>query len=327
MDKLLTISIAAYNVENTIEECLDSFVESKHFAEIEILIENDGSQDNTRTIAEKYQNKYPDSIFLINKENGGHGSTINNSIKLAKGKYFKILDGDDWCDVNELDDFIDYLKYCNDDLIVSNYNEVYPTFERKIDYTQNFPLKKTLRFSDVDWKNNIPMHCTTVKTEKIRSVQYKISEKRFYADTEYIFFIALCSDTVSFFDSYLYQYRLGESGQSVSEEGIYKHCQDLLHIEERLLSIYDDLLKANMLDGGKKDYLFDFLKSRYLMINCWFVKMIKADKNSMFVEFDKDVRNRFGEYINSFWIGRYSLIHYSYNIFLPIYRFLYRLSK
>ena len=71
MDKILTVSIAAYNVEKTIEECLDSFLPSRYFDDLEILVINDGSNDNTANIVSKYEKKYPDTIHLINKVNGG----------------------------------------------------------------------------------------------------------------------------------------------------------------------------------------------------------------------------------------------------------------
>ena len=58
---------------------------------------NDGSNDGTELKAQKYVRKYPDSYQIINKVNGGHGSTINIGSKVARGKYFKIIDADDCC--------------------------------------------------------------------------------------------------------------------------------------------------------------------------------------------------------------------------------------
>ena len=63
-----------------------------------MLVVNDGSSDRTVEIAEKYVQKYPDIFRVINKENGGHGSTINRGIEEARGTYFKVVDGDDWVD-------------------------------------------------------------------------------------------------------------------------------------------------------------------------------------------------------------------------------------
>lgn len=90
--KLLTISIAAYNVEKYLEKALTSMVCSPTAMEkLEVIIEDDGSTDGTLSIAKKYEKLYPDVYRAIYKENGGYGSTINNSIVLAQGKYFKQL--------------------------------------------------------------------------------------------------------------------------------------------------------------------------------------------------------------------------------------------
>ena len=84
-EKILTITIPSYNVEAYLEECLESFVNSEVMEEIEVLVVNDGSSDSTAEIAQRYADKYPETFRLINKENGGHGSTINTGIKEAKG--------------------------------------------------------------------------------------------------------------------------------------------------------------------------------------------------------------------------------------------------
>lgn len=73
MEKILTISIAAYNAEFDIRRCLDSFVNSKVFELLEIIVVNDGSKDNTLKVARQYEEQYPESIKVIDKKNGGHG--------------------------------------------------------------------------------------------------------------------------------------------------------------------------------------------------------------------------------------------------------------
>ena len=99
MSKILTISVAAYNVENYISNTLESLLVDD-IDDIEILVEDDGGIDNTANIVKEYEEKYPNVVKLIHKENGGYGSTINKSLEIATGKYFKQLDGDDWYDSN-----------------------------------------------------------------------------------------------------------------------------------------------------------------------------------------------------------------------------------
>ena len=124
MSKVLTISIAAYNVEKYIRQALDSLL-IKDIDKLEILVEDDGGTDGTADIVKEYEKKYPNSIKLVHKENGGYGSTINKSIGIATGKYFKQLDGDDWYDKSNLQKLVNILEKINSDVVYSPYVEVY----------------------------------------------------------------------------------------------------------------------------------------------------------------------------------------------------------
>lgn len=85
-----------YNSANTIEKCLSSVINQTYNGEIEILIINDGSQDNSKKIVEKFINEHNNwNIQLINKPNGGVSSARNEGLKLAKGKFIALLDSDD----------------------------------------------------------------------------------------------------------------------------------------------------------------------------------------------------------------------------------------
>ena len=91
--KILSIVVPTYNVEKYLERCIDSLVyDEKVLNDLEILIVNDGSKDNSLQIAKKYEKQYPNTIKVIDKENGGHGSTINAGLKVATGKYFRVID-------------------------------------------------------------------------------------------------------------------------------------------------------------------------------------------------------------------------------------------
>lgn len=82
-----------------------------------MLIINDGSNDATYDMAAAYERQYPDTFKVITKQNGGHGSAINMGIKEATGKYFKVVDGDDWVDPQALSALIETLKTSNSDVV------------------------------------------------------------------------------------------------------------------------------------------------------------------------------------------------------------------
>ena len=131
--KALTILIPVYNTEKYIKRCLDSLIVSEIMDDIEILVVNDGGKDHSVEIIQKYVDSYPETVRLIDKENGGHGSTINAGIKEAKGKYFRVLDSDDWFNSTDFVKFVNRLKSEDADLVVCDYRKEH-TYNSKSEY-------------------------------------------------------------------------------------------------------------------------------------------------------------------------------------------------
>lgn len=290
MSKLLTISIAAYNVEKTIRECLDSFLACHHLNDLEILVINDGSHDRTAEIVAEYERKYPNSVRLINKENGGHGSTLNKSLELATGKFYKAVDGDDWVDAPELDKLMDCLKDTEAELVINDYMEVYPDHKRLMSHREMYKEHVVYPFEQIipdgRFRENIfAMHESTILTQRLRDVGMQIQEHCFYADTEFMFYVGLAARTVEFHDSCAYQYRLGESGQSVSADGMYRHIEDLIKIESNLMKLYTKygpFIKS----VKRREYLFSIVDTRYIMLfECYTKILSREDKDFLFANF------------------------------------------
>ena len=120
---MLTILVPVYNTEKYIKRCLDSILLKETNTDVEVLAVSDGSKDGAVDIIKEYQKQYPDTLRLIEKENGGHGSTINVGIKNATGKYFKVLDSDDWVNSIDFIQFVKKLKKEDADLVVTNYSK------------------------------------------------------------------------------------------------------------------------------------------------------------------------------------------------------------
>ena len=85
MEKLLSVSIAAYNVEGYLKKALESLAVPEVLDRLEVIIVNDGSKDGTLSVAKEYVERYPNTFRLIDKENGGYGSTVNASLSVAQG--------------------------------------------------------------------------------------------------------------------------------------------------------------------------------------------------------------------------------------------------
>ena len=252
--KELTVSIASYNVENCLKKCLDSLIRCKTIDALDIIIVDDGSTDKTKEIASKYAIDYPRSVRLISKKNGGHGSTINTSIQNCKGKYFKVLDADDWVESDNLDKLVEYLSNSEVDLILNPYYEV--------NVSSNEKKKKTvLRNSNLQEIENadfeliaknivLAMHSFTIKSSIIKKMGPIIDENCFYVDTEYTVFPIPYIMTVSVFQYPIYDYLLGTSTQSMNMKNMQRRREQHLRVVKRLVVFYET--QKNVVSKGKK---------------------------------------------------------------------------
>lgn len=94
----LSVIVPVYNVEKYISECLDSILNTKYIEEIEVIVINDGSIDNTKNICKEYSLKYENVKFFNNKVNKGVSYSRNKGMEKANGKYLMFVDGDDYLD-------------------------------------------------------------------------------------------------------------------------------------------------------------------------------------------------------------------------------------
>lgn len=225
MEKILTVSIAAYNVQNYIKKTLESLLVGK-IDDLEILVEDDGGTDRTINIVKEYEEKYPNIVKLVHKENGGYGSTINKSIEIASGKYFKQLDGDDWYDSENFTEFLNLLRKIDVDAIYTPYKEFYENKEiyKLNDFIdENIYGKLSIEEAIKQNKNHFNMYTICYRTEILRKNNIKLLEKCFYTDTQYAMYPMPYVNSIYIFHKPIYVYRLGRAEQSVSVEGHIKH--------------------------------------------------------------------------------------------------------
>lgn len=238
--KYLTISVAAYNVEQYIEKCIGSIAECDSIQDIELLVINDGSKDNTSKIAHEFEKKWGNSIRCIDKENGGHGSTINEGIRQGTGKYFMVLDGDDWLDAKVLDKLVHFLKTTDTDLILLNSVRQYETGGNdRIEEYKEYLYNKSYSEEDFAKNTNIKLSSSIIKLQLLKESGLSCSEKCFYDDLQYDTFITFLSKKFIYLDLYLYQYRIGRPGQSISIESFRRNIDMQIHMLDVLLEFCD----------------------------------------------------------------------------------------
>lgn len=254
-NKVLSVSIAAYNVQGYIDQALNSIIECPLAEDIEAIVVNDGSSDRTLEIATGYATRYPSIINVIDKENGGYGSTINASIKVAAGTYFRLLDGDDWFDSDELAKLVDFLKKTDADVVVTKYRSVRGADERlvKLDQVydgQTYPIENHL-----DGQYSQAMLVFRTSRLKDVLVEHPITEHANYTDMEFVLKGVAAMRSISYLDSEVYQYRLGREGQSVELRSWFSHIDIACKIAAIMSKYYEENIRPlGAISQGVKDW-------------------------------------------------------------------------
>lgn len=329
MEKTLSVVIPAYNVEKYMDKCLGSFENIQALREMEILIIDDGSTDKTAEIAEKYCRKYPDQYRLFRKENGGHGSTINYGIKHAAGKYFKVVDGDDWVDTNVLPEFLNVLKKVDSDVVANDFVCIQDGTEKVLKKrraaTNPYHYNREWGFAEAVTEPIIPIHSMTVKTEILKENPIELDEHCFYEDQEYVLYPIPYCTSVYYTPLSVYMYRLGRSGQSVDMKMMQARRDQHMQIIE---SLFEYNNRHRDIPQYKKQYLEKGISE--VVDNQYQIYLSMAKEKGIFEEmkaFDERLQREHPGVYNattrkSIWLIRKS----KYRLF-PFGAFVYKILK
>lgn len=271
-EKILTVVVPAYNAERDLAYNLISLCRPDFLQDIQVIVVDDGSTDATGEIADQWAARYSDTVEVIHKPNGGHGSGINAGIQAAKGAYFKVVDADDWVEETAFSHLLRTLKNLirgertgaeekNEvrkktgadagrgaeartiaDAVVSGFywaieepGKRPEEFRRKAEIREPFSgveYGRLYRFDEITDKIYLKMHGLTLRTAILKEHNIRIDENCYYVDTEYILYPVPYIETVLFIPDFVYQYRIGREGQSISPEKMQKNasCYDkVLH--------------------------------------------------------------------------------------------------
>lgn len=246
MEKILTLIIPTYNMEKYLDTCLTSLIiEDKDLLhQVEVLVIIDGATDRSSEIAHTYQDKYPNTFVVIDKENGNYGSCINCGLKKATGKYIKVLDADDSFNTVNFEYYLKKLLELDVDLVLTDFvfkNEQNEDYELK---TRGIPSNIVLEFSDVVEELSqkfLAMHAVTYKKSIFSEINYNQTEGISYTDIEWCFLPMTKVSTIYYSKHVVYRYLLGREGQTVSNEVAAKSISHKIIISKKLISIFMDL--------------------------------------------------------------------------------------
>lgn len=245
--KILSFIIPSFNSQQYLDKCISSFLDPEVLEKLDIIIVNDGSTDGTVEVAQRYCQQYPDSVRLISQENKGHGGALNTGCAAALGKFLKVIDADDWVETENLKTFVKALEHCDSDVVLTHYHTIdissgeiknwktYPPH-----YGRNYSFEEIME----SWKSFdrcLTFHGITYNTEFYQKYGIRLSEHVFYEDHEFATFPCCHAARITPLDLYLYDYRIGDVQQSVSDTNQLKRVGHTETVLRRFVSEYEKL--------------------------------------------------------------------------------------
>lgn len=295
MNKIISFAIPCFNSAEYMTKCIDYLVAVGD--EIEVLIIDDGSSDNTFEVAKSYEEKYPTIVKAIHQENKGHGGAVNTGLKNASGIYFKVVDSDDWVCTEDVKTLLNSIKTCDSqvDLYVTNfvYDKVYEGTSHAITYHKSLEKNKVLKWEET---NPFPtfspmlMHALLYRTSLLREeVNLVLPEHTFYVDNIYAYTPIASVKTLCYLDIDFYHYFIGRTDQSITTENMFKRYKQQLRVMTEIFNAHthDEISKLN---PKLRRYLIHDLKQIYA-VTYFFVLCGKDDVKNRKADWKNFIRS------------------------------------
>ncbi|MGN1327118.1 MAG: glycosyltransferase family 2 protein [Clostridia bacterium] len=195
----VSVIVPIYNVEKYLPKCLESLV-NQTLEDIQIILVNDGSTDNSGQIAKEYANKYPKKIIYLEKENGGLSDARNYGIPRATGEYIAFLDSDDYIEKNAYEEMYNKAVEENSDYVECDFLWEYPNKIRKdtrIEYNNKQEMMANVRV--VAWNK-------LIKRNIIEENDIRFPKGLRYEDVEFTYKLIPHLNKASYINKYFVHY-------------------------------------------------------------------------------------------------------------------------
>ena len=260
----VSIIVPVYNVEKYITKSLESLV-NQTLEDIEIIIVNDGTKDNSMKIVREFAIKNPKKIVCLEKQNGGLSDARNYGIPYAKGEYIAFLDSDDYVELDMYEKMYKLAKKENSDMVECDFYWEYPN-KTKIDIGEIYTNQKEMleKIRVVAWNK-------LIKREILEKSQIAFPVGYRYEDTEFTYKLVPYLKKVSFLKKPCVHYIQREGSISNSQDERTKEICDIL---ENVIQFYQE---KGIYEQYKEE--IEYTYTRYLLCSS-LLRMVKIkDKN------------------------------------------------
>lgn len=223
----ISVIIPIYNSESYLKKCLDSVV-NQTLKDIEIILIDDGSTDNSLEIIKQYNNQY-ENIKYISKKNEGQAIARNLGIEMATGDFIVFVDSDDYIDQNMFKKLYTNATTNNSDIVVCDYVEEYEN--KKI-------LKKSLYMNADNLQKNyivsVAGPCSKIiKTDIFKKNNIRFLENNIYEDLAIIPSLALYTNKITYIEENLYHYVIRKNS-TMQQTSYNKKLESIFNVMEFL---------------------------------------------------------------------------------------------
>jgi len=250
--KMITFAIPCFNSSAYMAKCIESLLPGGD--DVEIIVVDDGSKDDTGRIADEYESKYPGIVKAIHQENGGHGEGVNAGLRNAAGMYYKVVDSDDWLDVSGMLKVIATLKELKDygtapDMMICNYvyEHTADNTSHTVNYKNVFPQNRIFEWDEIgSFKPSqyLLMHSVIYRTELLRECGLVLPKHTFYVDNLFVYKPLPYVKTMYYMNIDLYRYFIGRDDQSVNEQVMLRRIDQQLYVNKLMIDSCDSIQKV-----------------------------------------------------------------------------------
>jgi Glycosyltransferases involved in cell wall biogenesis len=262
--KLLSVVIPCYNSQEYMRYCIESLLPGGE--DVELIIVDDGSVDNTAKIADEYAKAYPTIIKAIHQENKGHGGAVNAGIRNASGLYFKVVDSDDWVDTRAYLKILETLKRFiaekSVDMIISNfvYEKEGAKYKKVMKYENVLPEGKVFNWDEIKQFRKgqyILMHSVIYRTQLLRDCGLQLPDHTFYVDNLFVYVPLQYVKRIFYINVDFYRYYIGREGQSVNESIMIKRIDQQIKVNKLMI---EQVQLENVRSPKLREYMLNYLE-------------------------------------------------------------------
>ncbi len=250
MDEIVSVIIPVYNVEQYIEECLESII-NQTYTVLDIIIINNGSSDLSGNICQKYANM-DERVHYIVQENKGVSAARNMGLKFSKGQYVCFCDADDIYELNYVETMLATMKEVRVDLVICGYNLIVGKEKRNYSNIGDSQyLDQESLLENIFLNNNIGgfVWNKLFKRDLLNGVYFE-ENYQICEDTDFVFrYLENCKKTyVTTQRLYNYRSRCGSAVNNMSN--LFDEDNQL-----KYAVVYEKLMKLDMLSEESKQYI------------------------------------------------------------------------